>query len=120
MQSQARDTTTSDPDTDISTLSDESENLKINHEAQMKKLEATLKDRDTEIASKDAIIASKDTVIANKDTTISRLEEKLRNQTIANDSLNTSSISQAKIRADLHDFSVININATLNGMKKEE
>ena len=89
MQSQARNTTTSDPDRAHSSLSDEFENLKIKNEEQRKQikiLEANLKERDTLIASKDAIIA-------DKDTTISRLEHEigeLRNQTIGNDSFNTS------------------------------
>ena len=83
MQSQARNTATSDLDTTISKLE------KLNLEERI----ATLED------------------------TISRLKaenEGLRNQIPGTDSLNTSSISQAKNWASLYDFSVISFNATLN------
>ena len=43
----------------------------------------------------------------------------MKNQTIGNDSFNTSSIAQAEDWADEHDFSVFSFNANLNAKKRE-
>ena len=94
MQSEAPNTTTSDFDTANSSLPDELE--KLNLEDRIATLEDTISKLKAELRS-------------------SRLKnEELTNQIAANDSLNTSLISQAKDWASLYDFSVISFNATLN------
>ena len=94
MQSQARNTATSDLDTTISKLE------KLNLEERIATLEDTISRLNAELRS-------------------SRWEnEGLRNQIPGTDSLNTSLISQAKDWASLYDFSVISFNATLKLMAK--
>ena len=94
MQSEAPNTTTSDFDTAISSLPDELE--KLNLAERIGNLGDTILRLKAELRS-------------------SRWEnEGLRNQIAGTDSLNTSSISQAKNWASLYDFSVISFNATLN------